>query len=460
VRAGEAKAPAQTTGLVPTWSALSKGSVERPTPLPRKVLTFAPTGADKPAQSYADKPAQSYAGRTPGFVTPAARLPALEVGKVPKMQPMSEPPGGGGTAEPLLDAGDEKQRVQDKAARDLMAAAGGPNAFAAFRARKKGRLASSTAQREERVVRLLVRSGGVGGKMNTDLRLTLNDWRAMLTQQESPVGAPPPDLFPIGPEDAMELQMRLEEADQPTAAARVPGSLEYGKAVGLDVEPSPAMALVRPLAHETKSKKRAAMPPMAVLLLENAACEPPPEYSEQLIEYTRHLYMMLVANTRAKNFHTWKLKETKPKDDLICLVFVGDDPKAKKLGVHQYVPAGGLARGPLLWQQSYAERLTGRAFTCADWLAPAKKKIDASTGWADGMAPNKKAMDGLKSAAAAALGVSEEFMREIGISGTHTRPPRRRHGHHDPRVARGRRVRDRRLGPAEGRRALEADAHE
>ena len=36
------------------------------------------------------------------------------------------------------------------------------------------------------------------------------------------------------------------------------------------------------------------------------------------------------------------------------------------------------------------------------------------------MAPNKKAMDGLKSAAAAALGVSEEFMREIGISGTHT----------------------------------------
>ena len=200
----------------------------------------------------------------------------------------------------------------------------------------------------------------------------------------------------------------------------MPGSLEYGKAVGLDVEPSPAMALVRPLAHETKSKKRAAMPPMAVLLLENAACEPPPEYSEQLIEYTRHLYMMLVANTRAKNFHTWKLKETKPKDDLICLVFVGDDPKAKKLGVHQYVPAGGLARGPLLWQQSYAERLTGRAFTCADWLAPAKKKIDASTGWADGMAPNKKAMDGLKSAAAAALGVSEEFMREIGISGTHT----------------------------------------
>ena len=191
VRAGEAKAPAQTTGLVPTWSALSKGSVERPTPLPRKVLTFAPTGADKPAQSYADKPAQSYAGRTPGFVTPAARLPALEVGKVPKMQPMSEPPDDGGTAEPLLDAGDEKQRAQDKAARDLMAAAGGPNAFAAFRSRTKGRLASSTAQREKRVVRLLVRSGGVGGKMNIDLRLTLNDWKAMLMQQEAPVGAPP-----------------------------------------------------------------------------------------------------------------------------------------------------------------------------------------------------------------------------------------------------------------------------
>ena len=219
---------------------------------------------------------------------------------------------------------------------------------------------------------------GKTGTKNDDLRRSLND-----IARYNDVAGVTSGLWPIHADHAEAVRIWLEGKDtnlpskvaEPTAAARLAGSLAFARELGFPVSPIP-----HPMIGGTKVRKqknvgsnaRGAPPPLLIVRMDEAARGG--ILGGPATIYAQLMYWDLLLQARGRDIHASEViapdaaDKTKPDGVLHTLNYLDKNDRAD---VHQWAPLISMITGdPLPWASSLIGQLAGRSdFMYPDWVS-------------------------------------------------------------------------------------------
>jgi hypothetical protein len=297
--------------------------------------------------------------------------------------------------------------------------------------------AASTNPHDRAVARLAdISAGGKTGAKNDDLRRCLSDV-ARYNAAAQVVGG----IFPIAADHAEAARIWLEGRDatlppksaEPTAAARLSGSLAYARELGFPVDEIPApMAGVKRvrLQSTTGDNARNAPPPLLIVQMDAAARGG--VLGEPATIYAQLMYWDLLLQARGRDIHASEVlapdvtDKTKPVGVLHTKNFLDKNDRAD---VHQWAPLLSMVTGEALpWADALVARLAGHSkFTFPDWVSAGTGKtgiLDATelvlkTDGSFSYCKQKRASSQIDPLTSRISGRTIAQLREERLTGTH-----------------------------------------
>ena len=297
--------------------------------------------------------------------------------------------------------------------------------------------AASTNPHDRAVARLAdISAGGKTGAKNDDLRRCLSDV-GRYNDAAHVVGG----IFPIAADHAEAVRIWLEGRDttlppksaEPTAAARLSGSLAYARELGFPVDeiPAPMAGFKRVRVQSTTGDNaRAAPPPLLIVQMDTAARGG--VLGEPATIYAQLMYWDLLLQARGRDIHASEVlapdvtDKTKPEGVLHTKNFLDKNDRAD---VHQWAPLLSMVTGEALpWADDLVARLAGQAkFTFPDWVSAGTGKtgiLDATelvlkTDGSLSYCKKKRASSQIDPLTSRISGRTIAQLREEKLTGTH-----------------------------------------
>lgn len=254
-------------------------------------------------------------------------------------------------------------------------------------------------------------------------RLTFEDWRAYLVEfgdDDDPNGI---NLLPMTGDDARSFRRHLIEANKPTAANRVARSLEAAqKDLKLDV---PLLSPIVVPPGETGAKVRWAPPPIAVKLLEEAACNPSDMFTDPQIDHIRSTCVNMYFNGRGGDHRASRYEDAASTASIsrVCRI-----DKLGRAEVTQYAPRMGITTPSPEWIDAYVSKYESAECTAADFVsdegdrvydlelaARAVYDVDGKPAYC----PRRKALGAMSTVTRMVTQKTKAFLAERHMTGTH-----------------------------------------